>query len=555
MFLRKHVVKRGEKRYTSYRLCRTVRDGDEVHQQLVAHLGKLSDKEAARIGRQLLAIAGQAAPDPADAEQGPGLLYGGPLLVEALMDQAQLRPLLEPLGQTRRRLDLVRTLKVALCAQLLSPGSDLQTSQWQRKLLFTQAPYGIPYPHFLRALDVLADHHPQIEEGLLSRVQHLFSQQLDVVFYDLTSSYFEGAGPPELARRGYSRDGRPDCGQIVLGIAVTKDGFPIAYRVHPGNTVDAKTVQQITADFKERLPIDRCLVVGDSGLLSRENAEKLSELGLGYLMGLRAATNTTAQNAIALTRDAEPQGRLGEVTYWPTLVQDGNAYIVLHSPGRQKKTTAILERKLALVRPKLQQLERDVRAGKVRTEKAIAARATRILVEAKATPYVELQIAPGQFAWSEKAPKLAAMRTDAGKYVLETNQLDLPAQEAAVAYRQLEVVEDSIRRLKDTLQLRPLYHRTPHRVIGHVGLCVLALFLLRLLEQRLLSTGLCHPAEAALAAAGELQAVPVRLGDRQLWPPPYVSTTAAAIFRAVGILDVKERFQTDLKAPSLPPEP
>jgi len=194
--------------------------------------------------------------------------------------------------------------------------------------------------------------------------------------------------------------------------------------VHPGNTVDAKTVQQITADFKERLPIDRCLVVGDSGLLCRENADRLE-----------------------------------------------------------------------------------------------------------------------------------AMRTDAGKYVLETNQLDLPAQEAAVAYSQLEVVEDSIRRLKDTLQLRPLYHRTPHRVIGHVGLCVLALFLLRLLEERLLSAGLCHPAEAVLAAASSLQAVPVRIRDREFWPPPYVSTTAAAIFRAVGVAQVQERFQSDLNAAGLPSEP
>lgn len=555
IFLRKHEVKRGDKVYTSYRLCRTVREGPKVRQQIVANLGKISAKEAERIGRQLLAIAGKAPPDEAGAEQGPAYLYGGPLLVKGLMELAEFEPLLQPLGQTRRRLDLYRTLTVALCAQLLAPGSELATSRFQRKLLFTQEPYDIPYHHFLRALDVLADHHAQIEDGLFARVKHLFNQQVDVVLYDLTSSYFEGDGPYELAKRGYSRDGRPDRPQIVLGIAVTNEGFPIAYRVHPGNTVDAKTVQEITSDFRHRFEIGRCLIVGDSGLLSKHNADQLDHLGLSYLMGMRAATTKRAQEAIAASRELEPVGRLGEVTYWQPLVREGKAYLVLHSPGREKKTTAIAQRKLGQVRPKLQQLERDVRAGKVRAEKTIAARATKILVQAKATPYIDLQIGPGEFSWCEKADKLEALRHDAGKYVLQTNQLDLDAQEAALAYRQLEAVEDSIRRLKDTLRLRPLYHRSPQRVIGHVGLCVMALFLLRLLEKRLLSAGICHTAEEAIARAQELLAVPMHLADRRLWPTPHLRPTTAAIFRAVGIQDPKACFNADIEALGLAADP
>jgi hypothetical protein len=224
MFLRKHVVSRGEKSYVSYRLCRTVRDGGRVRQEIVANLGKLSDREAERIGRQLLALAGKLPPEGVEPQQGPSYLYGGPLLVQTLMELAQWEPLLRPLGETRRRLDLYRTLTVALCAQLLAPGSDLQTTDWQRQLLFTREPYAIPYHHFLSALDVLADCHPALEDGLFARVTHLFNQKVDLVFYDLTSSYFEGAGPADLARRGYSRDGRPDCPQIVVGLAVTKDG-------------------------------------------------------------------------------------------------------------------------------------------------------------------------------------------------------------------------------------------------------------------------------------------------------------------------------------------
>ncbi|MBM3123098.1 MAG: IS1634 family transposase [Chloroflexi bacterium] len=549
MFLRKHVVSRGDRSYVSYRLCRTVREGDAVRQEIVANLGKLSEAEAARIGAQLLQIAGKA-PPPAleEARQGHACLYGGPLLVQALMERAELPALLASLGQTRRRLDLPRTALVALCAQLLAPGSELSVSQWQSTLLWTQPPYDIPYHHFLRALDVLADHHQQIEDGLFARVAHLFNQRVDIVFYDLTSSYFEGRGPADLARRGYSRDGRPDCPQVVLGLAVTKDGFPIAYRLHPGNTVDARTLQQIARDLGQRFAIDRCLIVSDSGLLSKQNAAALDELGLGYLMGMRAASTQAARDAITATAGASPAGQLGDVSYWPTQLKGDRAYIVLHSPGRHAKTLAIAERKLATVRPQLQQLQRDVAAGKVRSSRTIAERATRVLVAAKATPWVRWELDDDGFHWQEDRERLARVREEGGKYVLQTNLTTLRAQEAAVAYRQLEAVEDCFRLLKDTLRLRPIYHRSPHRVMGHVGLCVIALFLLRLLEQRLLSAGIATPAAEALAAVSELQAVPVTVGERTVWPTPHITAKAAAILRAVGITDPKARFVADLEA-------
>ena len=548
MFLRQHVVRRGDHTYISYRLCRTVREAGKVRQEVVANLGKLSDAEAERIGTQLLRIAGKAPPPALELQQGHACLYGGPLLVQTLMELAHRPELLTPLGETRRRLDLYRTVRVAVCAQLLAPGSELNTCQWQSKLLWTQPPYDIPYHHFLRVLDVLADHHQQIEDGLFSRVKHLFNQGVDVVFYDLTSRYFEGQGPSSVAQRGYSRDGRSDCVQVVIGLAVTKEGFPIAYRVHPGNTVDAKTLQEMAQDFSQRFEVDHCLVVGDSGLLSKDNIATLDELGLGYLRGMRVATTRAAQNAIAATRDTPPAGQLGNVSYWSPQSEADRTYIVLHSPGRHAKTVAIAQRKLAQVRPHLQQLERDVAAGKARSARTITERATRILVTAKATPWVQWELRDGRFQWHENQQRLAAVRDEGGKYVLQTNVMDLSAQEAAVAYRQLQVVEDCFRHLKDTLHLRPIYHRHEHRVKGHIGLCVISLFLRRLLEDRLMKAGISDPASEAIAAAQELQAVPVTLGDRQLWPTPHLTSRAGAVFRALGLTDPKARFAADLEA-------
>ena len=131
--------------------------------------------------------------------------------------------------------------------------------------------------------------------------------------------------------------------------------------------------------------------------------------------------------------------------------------------------------------------------------------------------------------------------------MLQSSRFDFSAQEAAVAYRQLEVVEDSFRHLKDTLHLRPIYHRHPRRVMGHVGLCVLSLFLLRLLEDRLLAAGICDPAHEAIRAVQQLQAVPICFGERQVWPMPHIPMKPAAIFRALGVADLKACFKADIE--------
>jgi transposase len=131
--------------------------------------------------------------------------------------------------------------------------------------------------------------------------------------------------------------------------------------------------------------------------------------------------------------------------------------------------------------------------------------------------------------------------------VLQSSSLELSAQDAAVAYRQLEVVEDCFRHLKDALQLRPIHHRHPRRVMGHIGLCVLALFLLRLLEDRMMAAGICDPAGQIIQAVEQLQAVPSRFDQREVGPVPHVTTKTAAIFRALGVEDLRACFQRDLQ--------
>lgn len=540
MYVKRHQVKRDDKVYTYYRLCRSERRDGKPVPTVVANLGALTDDEAARLIDSLQRAVGRPAPASGEASNGPWRHFGGPLLTERLLQLADLPALLARWRHPRHAQDIARTLRVLLCAQLLEPGSELNTHRFQERL----GEDASPYHHFLRALDVVAQHAEELQRGLLARVQTLFDQELDLVFYDLTSSYFEGDGPAGLAKRGYSRDHRGDCPQCVLGLVVTREGFPVAWEVHPGNTVDCRTLPGLVAKLTERFAIGRLVVVADSGLLSATNLAALEAAGLPYVLGMRAKTSAAGQRLMAATRDREPDGQVENgVRFWHVPGEDGVRHVVLWSGGRERKTQHILERRRGQAGPQLDQLRRDVAAGKVKSAVTMERRATRIVTAAGVAKYVVWEAAEGSFAWSWREDVVAAAEQDAGKYVLQSNVAELSAQVIVETYHQLATVEEAFRLLKSTLCLRPIYHRNPARVTGHIGVCVLALFLLNVLRQALRRAQLDTSVSAAVRAAREVLAVPVELAGRTLWPLPHVPETAREVFAAVGIGDLRERFR------------
>jgi transposase len=541
MYVKRHQVRRGDKVYTYYRLCRTERRDGQPYPVVVANLGALSDDEAARLIDSLQRAVGLPAVALDDAAAGPWRQFGGPLLVERLLALADLPRLCGHWRHRRHAQDIARTVQVLLTAQLLEPGSDLNTHRFQERL----AGERIPYHHFLRALDVVAAQAEELQQGLLQRVQTLFDQELDLVFYDLTSSYFEGDGPADLAKRGYSRDHRGDCVQCVLGLVVTREGFPVAWEVHEGNTVDCKTLPGLVEKLTQRFRIGRCVVVADSGLLSRENIASLDQAGLPYVLGMRAKSSAVGQQLMAATRDREPDGEVDNgVRFWHLPADQGLRHVVLWSQGREKKTRRILERKQREAGPKLDQLRRDVAAGKVKSTATMERRASKIVTAAQVGKYVSWEAAPGAFTWQWREDVVEAAEVDAGKYVLQTNVAELTAQQIVETYHQLATVEEAFRMLKSTLRLRPIFHRKRSRVTGHIGVCVLALFLLNVLRQALRQAKLEVSVSEAIRACREVLAVPVEVVGREVWPTPHVPELARAVFAAVGISDVRAEFRS-----------
>jgi hypothetical protein len=206
--------------------------------------------------------------------------------------------------------------------RLIEPQSKLSCAEWQEGVEWGRDG-SVAYEQFLRAMDVLHGQKEELEEALFGRVRDMFSVPLRLVWYDLTSSYFEGDGVCELAGYGHSRDHRGDRAQIVMGLAITQEGFPIAHDVFPGSTGDVGTVKGMAQKLKERFGLADVVLVGDRGLLSAANAEVLDELGMGYVLALRTRQHRQVPEVVAeaiakgLERPRDEEARGGSVTGRP----------------------------------------------------------------------------------------------------------------------------------------------------------------------------------------------------------------------------------------------
>jgi transposase len=557
MYLKPQTVKKPNgKSYTYYRLAESYREGGNVKHRILAELGALKPEEVEYLARRFAGIAGIQLREDLEELEVNGLSYfGPPLLVEHLMELLHLSRWVEQAVATKRlRFPVVDALKVMLCAHLFKSGSraELAVWDWQQKLFWhDHRVEDLEYHHLLRGLSVLVSIKNEIERKLFLHLGELFDYQVDLVFYDLTSSYVEGVAEwSELLRRGYSRDKRGDCKQIVIALVVTGRGFPVTFRVFEGNRLDKSTLEEMVADLRDRFSIQRCIWVSDAGLLTDANVKLLEESPYEYILGMGGAENRKElKEAIKKAKELE-QKEFKESRFWEVELEgegqrqgeEGSARIVVvESEGRQKKTVAIFERRLEKVRQGFQALERQVQKGKYIEREEIREAAVKVLHESRVKKYFSFDAEKGKFRWREDERAVKERKADAGKYGLMTRS-KLKAEEVLSAYRTLLVVEDVFLVLKDILDLRPFWHKCDDNIEGHVLLAVWSYLLYKSMETLMEKKGLDLPAPRALNVIKEVRAVEVATRDQAIWKLMKVPTEAQQVFEAVGITNLKSRF-------------
>jgi transposase len=407
----------------------------------------------------------------------------------------------EVLDGRRFRSQVERVLFALVANRAVAPASKLAASDWATCDVAIPGLSMMDADQAYRAMDLLIDAdagaHAVVQETVFFAVANLLNLEVDVLFFDTTSTYFElddeddpdGAAVSTLRRFGKSKDHRPDLPQVVIGLAVTREGIPVRCWVWPGNTTDATVIPQVKDDLRG-WKLGRVVTVVDRGFSSDANLAYLARAGGGWIAGERMRDGSP-DAAAALARPGRYQVvrdnlRVKEVAVDAT---PGKRWIICHNPVEAERDQQTRDKHLARIQAEL------ARIAEARTKaRAKAAKAGKI---ADDDPHRKAECALrdhptlGRYLRQQANGRLVIDRrkVDAeakldGKYLLSTNDPHLSAEDVALGYKNLLEAERGFRDMKQVIELRPVYHRLDQRIQAHVLLCWLALLLVRVAERR-----------------------------------------------------------------------
>lgn len=376
-----------------------------------------------------------------------------------------------------------------------------------------------------RTLDQLHERKERVEQELYLKLRDLFSLKVDLVFYDLTSTYFEGHGPEPLARHGHSRDGKPRNRQVLVGVVLV-EGWPLAHHVFAGNLRDSTTVASVLDDLQGRFAVGRVVFVGDRGMVTSDNLADLRKREHGYVVGLNRrrseevyqyieqATGTWIDCPVGITASERAEPPKTQVQEVPC-AQPGARVFVVRSDERLAYERTERLRAMERVRHELEALQERVAQGKLRAPEKIGAAAQRILGRHHGQRYYDWEYKDGRFRFFEHPVNLKREQVLEGKYLIQTEEKGLTPVAAVKIYKELSEVERAFANLKDVIELRPIYHQTDARVEAHIFVAALAFLLHRAIEKKLKAARLDLSATEALQALRAVRVVDIRLGGKQ----------------------------------------
>lgn len=538
MFIRPCYRRKNGKRHAYWALMESHRTERGPRQRVVAYLGQLDErgrlgvKEAAQGGRRSRQRRLFEDVQPQWVEIDAARMrvenvcdFGGPWLGLELVRQLGLNEFLQqtiPRGEEDLPWSLM-ALVLVLC-RLCEPSSELHIVEHFYAHSGLAELLGVPAEkineqRLYRALDALLPHKEALEVFLKGRLGELFGLEYDLLLYDVTSTYFEGEalGNP-LARRGYSRDHRPDCKQVCIGLVVSKCGMPLGYEVFAGNQADVTTLQEIVSSMERRYGRADRIWVTDRGMVSEDNLAFLRQAGRRYLVGTPKSMLKRFQREL-LDEDWHTLRDGLEVKLCPS-PEGGETFVLCRSRDRREKEKAMHARFEQRIEEGLRRIEASCQ--RQRWDRAVVGqRLGRLLGQnsrAAGLFQVEVQTAEdgrGALRWK----KIEAWRDWAtlseGCYLLRTNISDWSDADLWKTYIQLTEAEAAFRIHKSDLSIRPIWHQKEDRVLAHILVCFLAYVLWKTLAQNCQRAGLGHEPRRIFEELGKIRLVDVVLPTRQ----------------------------------------
>ena len=391
--------------------------------------------------------------------------------------------------------------------RLICPLSEHAMPDWIRRTalgdILKEDFSGLVDEALYRNLDRLHPNRERIERELAEQEKTLFNLDDTVYLYDLTSTYFEGqAKANPQAKRGYSRDKRGDCKQVVIGLVLDREGFPKAHEIFDGNMQDRRSLDAMLDALEKRTgKRPGATVIVDRGMAFDENLEQIKKRGLHYMVaGLQTVRNQwldeleNDEGWEDVVRTPSPRNPFQKKTRVQVKRQQKGdvIYILCRSDGREEKDRAIRETHEAKLLKDLTRLQQRVDKGALKKHDKIHQAIGRLMERyPRVARYYNITCDSQQqkLSWKELADKKALARKLDGSWVLKTDRQDLTADEIWRTYILLTRVEDAFRDLKSPLMERPIFHHLQNRTQTHIFLCVLAYHLLAAIEHRFLQAG------------------------------------------------------------------
>ena len=548
---RRHV--RGET-YEYWTLVKTVRTARGPRHEVVSRLGKLDEAtlQSARGWPELAALLDGEAPArqlelgrrPAAPAEPPvplwrevdvrglqvervrqfGRVYLGLALWRRLGLHTVLRELL-PAGEEDVGWDV--TACVLSLGRFCAQPSELAVAERWYDDTALEDLLGVPLAkineaRMYRGLDALRPHKEALCQHLIAKYRDWFGVRFEFLLYDVTSTFFEGqAEGNDKAARGYSRDSRPDCKQVCIGLVVTPEGLPVGYEVFAGNRADVTTVQEIVTAMEGKYGQAERVWVLDRGMVSEENLAWLRARKALYLVGT-PRSQLKAHQALLLEKTGWHEARPGlEVR----LVQTGEGaerFVLCRSQDRAAKERAMLERQVQRLRTELGKIDASLRRQPQPDLEKTGRRIGRWLGKYPAAAgVIDATLVKDRAGracglnLTDRTEKLESARLVHGAYLLRTNH---PSEDPAALWRwyvQLTQAEAAFRTSKSDLHLRPVFHQTAGRVEAHILVSFLSLVLWRSLEQWTAAKGLGTCARQLLLELDELRSMDVVLPTRE----------------------------------------
>ena len=480
-------------------------ESGRVRAKILHNFGRKDSLDTEALKRLINSMARFLEPDEAaSVREGLGLEtpfeflgakeLGGAHLLDGLWQRLGIAGVLKKLaGEREFGVDVERLLFALVAQRALSPGSKLAAEAWINDVAYVEGLAGVEVQQLYRAMDFLLQAHDDIQREVFWSVKNLFNLEVDLIFVDTTSTYFEIEGEDldasedddevksdadaeaGLRKRGYSKDSRPDLAQAVLGFAVTRDGIPVRCWVWPGNTVDVSVVDEVKKDLND-WKLGRVIMVMDTGFNSAENRRTLQGAGDAFILGEKMRLGRDGALPEALTRAGRYKTLANGLKVKEVIINHGSVasrrFVVVHNPEQAERDAG----KRADI---IQEAERRLAAlgdltGKSHTKAVCDLRAHKVF-----GCYLREQ-KNGRLL-IDKAKVAAEAKLD-GKYLISTSDDHLSTEDVVLGYKQLHEIERVNRDLKHTVDVRPVYHRRGDRIKAHVLLCWLALLLIRIAE-------------------------------------------------------------------------